>query len=71
VLNSNWFVDLADAQEKIELRRRDYNEVRPHSSWDISRRLSTSNSAVSYVQTGLNSGSRSTDKTIYRAFVPT
>jgi putative transposase len=31
-LNSNWFVDLADAQEKIELWRRDYNEVRPHSS---------------------------------------
>jgi len=31
-LNTNWFVDLADAQEKIELWRRDYNEVRPHSS---------------------------------------
>ena len=31
-LNTSWFVDLADAQEKIELWRRDYNEVRPHSS---------------------------------------
>ncbi len=31
-LNVNWFVDLADAKEKIELWRRDYNEVRPHSS---------------------------------------
>ena len=31
-LNVNWFVDLADAREKIELWRRDYNEVRPHSS---------------------------------------
>jgi putative transposase len=31
-LNVNWFVDLGDAKEKIELWRRDYNEVRPHSS---------------------------------------
>jgi putative transposase len=31
-LNVNWFVDLADARERIELWRRDYNEVRPHSS---------------------------------------
>jgi putative transposase len=31
-LNASWFVDLADAKEKIELWRRDYNEVRPHSS---------------------------------------
>ena len=31
-LNTNWFTDLADAKEKIELWRKDYNEVRPHSS---------------------------------------
>jgi putative transposase len=31
-LNTNWFVDLADAKEKIEIWRKDYNEVRPHSS---------------------------------------
>jgi putative transposase len=31
-LNQNWFVDVADAKEKIELWRNDYNEVRPHSS---------------------------------------
>ena len=31
-LNQNWFVDLAEAKEKIELWRKDYNEVRPHSS---------------------------------------
>lgn len=31
-LNENWFVDMEDAREKIELWRRDYNEVRPHSS---------------------------------------
>jgi putative transposase len=31
-LNVNWFLDLADAREKIELWRKDYNEVRPHSS---------------------------------------
>ena len=31
-LNTNWFIDLADAKEKIELWRRDYNEARPHSA---------------------------------------
>jgi putative transposase len=31
-LNTNWFTDLLDAKEKIELWRKDYNEVRPHSS---------------------------------------
>jgi putative transposase len=31
-LNANWFTNLLDAQMRIELWRRDYNEVRPHSS---------------------------------------
>ena len=31
-LNENWFVSLDDARRKIERWRRDYNEVRPHSS---------------------------------------
>jgi len=31
-LNENWFLDLADAREKIETWRRDYNQVRPHSA---------------------------------------
>jgi putative transposase len=31
-LKVNWLADLADARERIELWRRDYNEVRPHSS---------------------------------------
>jgi putative transposase len=31
-LNANWFTNLHDAQRRIELWRRDYNEVRPHSS---------------------------------------
>ena len=33
-LNQNWFVDLADAREKSEAWRREYNEVRPHSALD-------------------------------------
>jgi putative transposase len=33
-LNTNWFLSLEDAQEKIETWRRDYNEWRPHSSLD-------------------------------------
>ena len=31
-LNSHWFLSLADAREKIEAWRQDYNEERPHSS---------------------------------------
>jgi hypothetical protein len=31
-LNENWFIDLADAREKIAEWRHDYNERRPHSS---------------------------------------
>lgn len=31
-LNTHWFLSLADAQEKIESWRADYNHFRPHSS---------------------------------------
>lgn len=31
-LNENWFTSLADAREKIETWRREYNTIRPHSS---------------------------------------
>lgn len=31
-LNENWFLSMADAQDKIEQWRQDYNRVRPHSS---------------------------------------
>ena len=31
-LNEHWFTSIADAREKIENWRRDYNSVRPHSS---------------------------------------
>lgn len=31
-LNENWFLDLKDAQTKIEAWRLDYNGNRPHSS---------------------------------------
>jgi len=31
-LNAHWFLSLADAREKMETWRRDYNEVRPHSA---------------------------------------
>lgn len=31
-LNAHWFMELADAREKLEAWRRDYNEVRPHSA---------------------------------------
>lgn len=33
-LNTTWFADLDDARRIIEAWRRDYNEVRPHSSLD-------------------------------------
>lgn len=31
-LNAHWFMSLADAWEKLERWRRDYNEVRPHGA---------------------------------------
>jgi putative transposase len=31
-LNATWFLSLADAQERIEAWRIDYNELRPHSA---------------------------------------
>ncbi len=31
-LNAHWFMTLADAREKLEGWRRDYNEVRPHGA---------------------------------------
>lgn len=31
-LNTHWFMSLYDARAKMEERRRDYNEVRPHSA---------------------------------------
>ncbi len=31
-LNENWFTSLADARERIEAWRVDYNRVRPHSA---------------------------------------
>ena len=31
-LNTNWFLSIEDAQEKLESWRVDYNEFRPHSS---------------------------------------
>ena len=31
-LNTNWFMSVRHAREIIESWRRDYNEVRPHSS---------------------------------------
>jgi len=31
-LNEHWFMSLGEARETIEAWRRDYNEVRPHTS---------------------------------------
>jgi putative transposase len=31
-LNASWFLSLADAKNRIEAWRRDYNEQRPHSA---------------------------------------
>ena len=33
-LNTNWFMSLEDAQEKIETWRQNYNHFRPYSSLD-------------------------------------
>jgi putative transposase len=33
-LNTHWFSSLADAQEKLEVWRQEYNESRPHKALD-------------------------------------
>jgi putative transposase len=33
-LDLHWFTDLADARKRIEIWRREYNTIRPHSSLD-------------------------------------
>jgi len=33
-LNTNWFLSMDDAKEKIKLWREEYNSLRPHSSLD-------------------------------------
>jgi len=45
-LNENWFTDLEDARSKIEAWRKDYNEVRPHSSLDNRTPMEFSRSAT-------------------------
>lgn len=45
-LNENWFIDLEDARSKIEAWRKDYNEVRPHSSLDNRTPMEFSNSTT-------------------------
>ena len=42
-LNENWFIDLADAREKIESWRCDYNQVRPHSALGYLTRRNSQN----------------------------
>jgi len=57
-LNQNLFHDLADAREKIEAWRRDYNTVRPHSSLGyetpvaFAQKFRLTESPVSEVMTG-------------------
>ena len=47
--NAHWFLTLADAREKLETRRRDYNEVRPHSAigYNVPIAIHNSGGAVS------------------------
>jgi putative transposase len=57
-LNANWFENLADARQKIEAWRVDYNQQRPHSSLayrtpqEFARAWSPSPSAIVIEQTG-------------------
>lgn len=44
-LNAHWFMTLADAREKLECWRRDYNEVRPHGALENKVPMSLHNPA--------------------------
>ena len=52
-LNTNWFMSLEDAREKLERWRKDYNEFRPHSALDY---LSPVEYAKKHCLTGASSG---------------
>ena len=60
-LNESWFLNMADAQQRIETWRRDYNETRPHSSLgnmtpaEFAARASFSDSAMLHPQNWLDS----------------
>ncbi len=56
-LNENWFSSLADAREKIEQWRQDYNEARPHSSLQYRTPVEfAAQSAVLFETTGVGQG---------------
>jgi len=52
-LNENWFVDLADAREKIAQWKQDYNRVRPHSALGYRTPEEFAAQAVSFNATGV------------------
>jgi len=53
-LNENWFASVKEAKDIIETWRRDYNEVRPHSSLDdLSPREFIENTEKTLIHTGL------------------
>jgi putative transposase len=47
-LNTNWFMNLKHAREIIEAWRRDYNEVRPHSSLNNLTPMEYANAATGF-----------------------
>jgi len=53
-LNENWFASVKEARDIIETWRRDYNEVRPHSSLDdLSPREFIENTEKTLIHSGL------------------
>jgi putative transposase len=52
-LNENWFVDLAEAREKIEQWKQDYNQVRPHSALGYRTPEEFAAEAASFNRTGV------------------
>jgi putative transposase len=53
-LNENWFSSVREAKDIIETWRRDYNEVRPHSSLDdLSPREFIENTEKALIHIGL------------------
>ena len=53
-MNENWFASVNEARDIIETWRRDYNDIRPHSSLDnLSPREFIENKEKTLIHSGL------------------
>ena len=70
-LNANWFATMADARQKIEAWREDYNVQRPHSSLNYRTPREFAATAESRQEQGFLDGTIGIIESIYQAYSKT